>query len=101
MWEPRKLSRCPQLAAMSLGKAASRVPGQGLGPGHLVHLAGRDVTLHPSSICLPLPPTHPGWVSMTYLAQMCLLLESLQELGVMLLVHQLLLDGLGVLGQGL
>ena len=38
---------------------------------------------------------------MTYLAQMCLLLESLQELGVMLLVHQLLLDGLGVLGQGL
>lgn len=36
-----------------------------------------------------------------YLAQMCLLLEPLQELGVMLLVHQLLLDGLGVLGQGL
>lgn len=31
---------------------------------------------------------------------MRLLLESLQELGVMLLVHQLLLDGLGVLGQG-
>lgn len=38
---------------------------------------------------------------MTYLAQMRLLLEPLQELGVMLLVHQLLLDGLGVLGQRL
>lgn len=32
---------------------------------------------------------------------MSLLLEPLQEVGVMLLVHQLLLDGLGVLGQGL
>lgn len=62
--------------------------------------AGNDAIVHPSSICLPLPPTHRSWASITYLAQMRLLLESLQELGVMLLVHQLLLDGLGVLGQG-
>lgn len=29
MREPRKVSRYPQLTARTLGKAASRVPGQG------------------------------------------------------------------------
>lgn len=65
----------------------------GLGPGHLVLIA-QQVGMPSCTLLASLSST-------TYLAQMRLLLEPLQELGVMLLVHQLLLDGLGVLGQGL